>query len=234
MRQSSSRFVSAGLVLTCAATMLLTGCSHSDRSSDEPFGDSMSATFTSDTGALHINKMGGDIDVDDAPNGAELHTMGGNVVVGNAAKSLTAKTMGGNISVHSADVVDLNATTMGGNINIDSVKAAVLKATTMGGNVTVQALSDGSIELKSMGGNINLTIPKSASARIDLELEYNALSGPRYTITDNLNLQQQQSSTWEMWRFTHRYRVSAQGAIGSGNNRIHIKAFGGNITLNAQ
>ncbi len=120
---------------------------------------------------------------------------------------------------------------MGGNIDISSAKALELRATTMGGNVTVQTLGDGTIYLKSMGGNIDLTIPKTASAQVDVEVDYAGLTDQGHTITDNLGLQQQKSSSWELWRLTHRYHISARGSIGSGTNRIVIKTVGGDVTL---
>jgi hypothetical protein len=228
MRSPVSRF----LVCT-TALLLLTGCSRST-THDESFDDSQPSVAGPSSDALAINKMGGDIDVADAPNGADLRTMGGSITVGKVEKALSAKTMGGNVDVQSADVSSLVVKTMGGNIDIGPAKALDLKATTMGGNITAQTLSDGSVILKSMGGNIDLTIPKNSSAQIDIELEYSGLNDRGYTITDNLGLQQQKTTEWNLWHLTHNYRVSAQGVTGSGTNHIVIKAAGGNVTLNSQ
>jgi len=215
------------------AALLLTGC-HSTSSSQDVFSDSKQSVTSANGNSLNISKMGGDIDVTDAADGATLHTMGGAITVDKVEKSLKAETMGGNITVNSANVSTLNVKTMGGNIDITSAQAAELHATTMGGNVTVQTTADGSIYLQSMGGNIELTIPKASSAQVDIALEYSSFSGQNYTITDNLGLQQQQSSNWDLWHFSPRKHIYAKGAIGGGSNHIIIKANGGNVTLNAE
>ena len=48
---------------------------------------------------ISIFRMGGDISVDDAPNGAALRTMGGDIRVTHGAGRIIAKTMGGNIEI---------------------------------------------------------------------------------------------------------------------------------------
>ncbi len=229
--------------------LVFAGCNSSHTVSAE-FDTTSSVTGTSD-GALNINKMGGDIAVTQAPAGAKLHTMGGSIIVDKVDKfleantsggditinsanvsTLKANTMGGNINIRSAQAPDLQISTMGGNIDIGSAQTADLRATTMGGNITAQTLSDGSIYLKSMGGAIELTIPKSSSAQIDIELAYSLTSGRQYTITDNLGLQQQ-TSTWDFSHFFPRKRISAHGTIGDGKNHIVIKTIGGNVVLKA-
>jgi len=41
--------------------------------------------------------MGGDLDIDKAPNGARLKTMGGEITINYAGKFLDAETMGGTL-----------------------------------------------------------------------------------------------------------------------------------------
>ena len=87
------------------------------------------------SGRISIHKMGGDIDVPDAPDGADLATMGGNIHIGNARNSINAKTMGGNIVVEHADG-SLDISTMGGVITVRQASGPV-HASTMAGDVTV-------------------------------------------------------------------------------------------------
>jgi len=93
------------------------------------------AAYTTDSGPVHIHHMGGDIDVKDAPNGADLGTMGGNITVGTVSSYAKLSTMGGNIVVDRASG-SVNASTMGGTITIRQVDGPV-HASTMGGDVTV-------------------------------------------------------------------------------------------------
>ena len=50
---------------------------------------------------ISIWRMGGDINITDAPNGASLHTMGGDITFDHAA-SVDASTMGGKINIGQA------------------------------------------------------------------------------------------------------------------------------------
>ena len=44
---------------------------------------------------VKIDTMGGDINVSDAPSGADVHTMGGDITIDSAREYVKAKTMGG-------------------------------------------------------------------------------------------------------------------------------------------
>jgi len=223
---------------SCSAVALLallaTGCHPSHSSSMEYPLDSGQPITGTEGSALSINKMGGDIVIADAPGGAYLRTMGGAITVDKVSKSLDATSMGGNVTIRSANVGTLKAETMGGNIDITSAQATDLHASTSGGNVSVQTLADGSISLKSLGGAITLTIPKSSSAQIDIELAYTMNNNGKYAVTDDLNLPQQQTSSWDFSHGNPRKYIHAKGVIGSGKNHITIKTVDGNITLKTQ
>ncbi len=66
---------------------------------------------------VQVSTMGGTIDIEDAPEGANLHTMGGNISVSNAKRFVRAKTLGGDIE---ATVVgsggDISLTSLSGDI----------------------------------------------------------------------------------------------------------------------
>ena len=93
------------------------------------------AAAAPDAGKVSIHQMGGDIDVPDAPDGADVATMGGNIHVGKVGGSVSAKTMGGNIVVEHADG-SVDVSSMGGEITLRQVCGAV-HASTMAGDVTV-------------------------------------------------------------------------------------------------
>ncbi len=86
------------LLLVGALPAILAGC--------RGFGsryinDEMSNSTTGASGEVVINKMGGGIDVANAPHGATLSTMGGGIHVGNVASFARIKTMGGGIDSRS-------------------------------------------------------------------------------------------------------------------------------------
>src|SRR5882762_344583 len=102
---------------------------------------------------ITIMKMGGDIDVDDAPLGASLYTMGGDIRIRHASREVYAKTMGGNIEVRELDG-SLDAGSMGGTIQVRVVGAGTAR----------------NIKLRSMGGDVELTVPRDLDATFNVEI----------------------------------------------------------------
>ena len=104
---------------------------------------------------VKINTMGGDVNVDEALYGADLHTMGGEISIRKAAKFVKATTMGGDIQV---DEIDgwIEANTMGGDIFV----------TMVGGKD-----GDRHIVLESMGGSVEINVPTGLSMAFDIEIK---------------------------------------------------------------
>jgi hypothetical protein len=166
--------------------------------------------------AVDITTMGGDINVDDAPLGANVHTMGGNIHIRSAAKFAKAKTMGGNIEI---DAVD-------GSVN----------ATTMGGDVTVRMVGDPSqgerdVEIESMGGDITLTVPPTLSMDFDITLTYTENRRGRYRIISDFEMNQEETDEWDRDDGTPRKHIYGTGTVAGAKHKIKIKTINGNIYL---
>ena len=158
---------------------------------------------------ISIWRMGGDIQLDDAPNGASLHTMGGDIRIARGAGKIVAKTMGGNIEIRSL--------------------TGSIEATTMGGQIVVNVDGNGpghNLELHSLGGEIELTLPANFDGEFSIELEE---GDSPHTVTSDfpLNLQQSSRTHW----FSQHVVQTATGHIGSGLNRVHITTVGSDITI---
>jgi DUF4097 and DUF4098 domain-containing protein YvlB len=188
------------------------------RDSGTPFTE-RSEIATSDSGAINMSKMGGDIDVDNAPHGATLSTMGGNIHVGNVGAFAHLKTMGGNIE-------------------IDQAKASI-DAVSMGGNVTLHLVagSEGSssapldVELTSTGGGVELTVPKDFPMDVQVTLAYTKTASKTYRIDSNIGLTQNTSGEWDFSQGTPRKYIRAQGRVGSGSNHVVIKTVNGDVVI---
>jgi DUF4097 and DUF4098 domain-containing protein YvlB len=185
-----------------------------------------------ESGEIHISKMGGNIDVDSAPHGANLSTMGGNIHVGSVAESATLKTMGGGIDVdNSAGPVDAN--TMGGAITISTANGPV-KATTMGGDITVRETGSSTgardIELSSKGGRIELTVPKDFPMDVKVTLAYTK-ADHGYHIEQHAGLEVQETGEWDSSHGTPRKYIRASGRVGNGLNRVSIDTINGDVIL---
>ena len=161
--------------------------------------------------AISIFRMGGDIRVDDAPDGAALRTMGGNIRVTRGAGHIVAKSMGGNIDIERLD--------------------GSAEVSTMGGNVTVNVAALGAghdLDLHSLGGEIEITLPRGFSGDFSVELD-DGDSDRAHEIKSDFPLDIRQSSHWRLFS-THRI-LTGTGRIGSGANRVRITTVGGDITI---
>jgi hypothetical protein len=221
-----------GLLLVSALPAMLAGC----KSYDSRNGDSgMSASATGASGEITINKMGGGIDVANAPHGATLNTMGGGIHVGNVGSFARIKTMGGEVEVdHATGSVD--ATTMGGEINIGTSEGPV-KATSMGGSITVHEVGastqERDIQLSSKGGDVTLTVPKDFPMDVKITLAYTR-TDHQYHITQHVGLDVRESDTWDNSQGSPRKYIRARGIVGSGLNHLTIETINGNVILNQE
>jgi DUF4097 and DUF4098 domain-containing protein YvlB len=224
------RHASATFLILVAGTMPLglSGCRSTaadsfltDSSGSEPSGE------------VKITKMGGEINVDNAPNGASLSTMGGNIHVRDVASFVKAKTMGGIITIDRA-TGPVDASTMGGDINLGHVDGAI-KASTMGGDITARMVGTSSterdVELTSHGGTMTLTVPKDFPMDVRITLAYTRNAPRRYEIIDHIGLEKRESSDWDTSEGTPRKYIRAQGHVGSGLNHVTIKTVNGDVIL---
>ena len=155
-----------------------------------------------------ISSMGGEIEVDDAPSGANVHTMGGDIHIRSAADHVRAKTMGGDIDIDSVD--------------------GWVEATTMGGDMEVRVTGDPQqgrhdLDLRSMGGDITVWVPDGLSMDIDITVERTDRAS---SIVSDFELDIQNSSG----RWGHG-RVRGTGVIAGGKHKIRIETAKGRVTL---
>jgi len=182
---------------------------------------------------LGIHKMGGDIDVKEAPQGANLETMGGSIHLGRVESAAKLHTMGGNITVdHAGGSVD--AETMGGEIRINSAFGPI-KASTMGGDITARVVGTSNdrrdIQLSSKAGVISLTVPKDFPMEIRVALAYTKNSSQDFRISEHLGLTQKISSDWESGFGSQRKFIRAEGRVGNGQNRVTIDTVNGDVII---
>jgi DUF4097 and DUF4098 domain-containing protein YvlB len=169
-------------------------------------------TATTAEGRIRQTSMGGDIDLQSAPDGASLRTMGGDIRVASARGHVVAKTMGGDIEVRNLD--------------------GSIEAGTMGGNVEVQVVSKnggGDVEISSMGGSIEVTLPANFSGDFDVELERDENDDPHEIVSDfPLHITQREKNRW--WG-PDAIVFHGTGTAGSGANRVRITTIGGDIRI---
>jgi len=159
-----------------------------------------------------VNKLGGDIDVRDAPGGATLRTLGGDIRLRSAGSEVFAKTMGGDI-------------------RIDSL-AGSLRARTLGGEIRVHAVGTGSgreLYLHSIGGDVVLIVPRNFPADFDIEIDEKR-HGDHYGVDSDVPLETSQWRTWSLFGGSRRI-ISARGTNGRADNHVIVETVGGNVRI---
>ena len=163
-----------------------------------------------------ISTMGGEIEVDDAPAGAELSTMGGNVHVTRAGNFVKTRTMGGSIRLDSVDGW-IEAETMGGDI----------EATMVGD----PQRGDRHVLIDSKGGDIELTVPAGLEMEIDVEIAFTRDSGRNYSIRSDFPLSTTTTPEWDHGHGTPRRYIQGKGRTGSGTHKVEIRTINGDVRL---
>lgn len=165
---------------------------------------------------VHISTMGGDIRVEEAPEGANVSTMGGNIDIQSARHYAKAKTMGGDITIKAVD----------GWVN----------AVTMSGNVEVHVVGSGDevkrdVVISSNSGEITLYVPANLSMEFDISLAYTKNSRQNYQIKSDFPVQIRATDEWSQSEGTPRKYIYGTGSYQGGKHRIKITTINGNIVI---
>jgi DUF4097 and DUF4098 domain-containing protein YvlB len=163
-----------------------------------------------------MTSMGGNLEVEEAPNGAELKTMGGNVRVGRADKFVKAHTMGGDIVIESVD--------------------GTVDAVTLGGNVTVTVAGTGAagshaVHLSSNAGELRLAVPADLAMDIDVQLFYTRDSKRHYRVHSDFPLKIEESVEWDASHGSPRKLIHATGRQGAASQRIELSTINGDVYI---
>ncbi len=163
-------------------------------------------------GVVRITKDGGAINVEEAPEGAELATGGGNIHVRSAKRFVEAGTGGGEIVIDSVDGW-VQATTGAGNVSV-----------TMVGNPN-EGRRD--VSISSSSGDVTLVVPAGLAMDFDLKLAYTN-TRKEYRIVSDFELEQRSTDQWSSAEGTPRKYIYGTGKTGRGNHRIKIQTINGN------
>ncbi len=164
-------------------------------------------------GVVKISKGGGAINVEAAPDGAELMTGGGKIHVKSARQFV-------------------EATTGGGEIVIDAVDGSV-QATTGSGNVSVTMIGNPNegkrdVAIASSSGDVTLVVPAGLVMDFDLKLAYTNTKN-EYRIVSDFPLDQHTTDEWSAAEGTPRKYIYGTGKTGGGSHQIKIHTINGNI-----
>ena len=167
---------------------------------------------------VRISSQGGDININDAPEGADVRTTGGSIRIKSAAKFVKAVTTGGDIALNAVDGY-VNAVTTGGDIDVTMTGAAGKK--------------NRDVTLISTGGDIALAVPKDLSMDIDIRLTYTKDAKKKYKISCDFPLKIEETDQWDSGDGKGNPRKYSYGKakIAGGKHKIRIETVNGNIYL---
>ena len=210
-----------------------------DVSFENVVGDVRGSSMGGDVRYKNVQARGGSLaspNADDAkiaeldPESVQISTMGGEIEVENAVEGADLRTMGGDIAVADARRF-VRATTMGGNIRIGSIDGWV-QATTMGGNIEAHLTGDGGeVALTSMGGEIELSVPDGFGMDLDLEIAYTRNSAQNFKITAPGELKYTVTAEWDHSQGSPRKYIRMQGAVNGGGPKVKVRTINGNVKV---
>jgi beta-lactamase regulating signal transducer with metallopeptidase domain len=166
-------------------------------------------------GGVSISKAGGQILLDEAPNGGVVHTGGGQIVVRSSGGALAASTGGGDVTLERVSG-DASVSTGAGEVHITVVN-------------TVGAAH--SIEVFSGKGRVVLELPANLDARIELETAYTENFGSRTSIESDFPLDGSETREWDDRFGSPRKFVRATGTLGSGTGLIRVRTVNGDVVV---
>ncbi|HKV42263.1 MAG TPA: hypothetical protein VJX67_23875 [Blastocatellia bacterium] len=166
-------------------------------------------------GVARIRTGGGDIRLNDVPNGADLQTGGGTISIRSGRGHVKAQTGGGNITIGNLDG-SVSASTGGGNISVTVV------------DQSGQTSHD--VRVATGGGDVTVTLPAAISADFDIQLAYTNNARKTYQIVNDFAVSQQTSDGWSSSNGgTPRKTIYGTGTVGGGQNKIVIRTVNGNV-----
>ena len=166
------------------------------------------------SGSLIIDKAGGDVDLEAAPNGAHIRTGGGDVRVGR----------GGGL---------VEATTGGGNVTIGPIAGAVAAGTGAGEvRIVVEKVTwTQFVEASSGKGRIIIDLPRDFDGVLDLETAYTESHEATARIRSDWALNREPLTDWDAREGTPRRYLRARAVLGNGSGRVRVKTVNGEIEI---
>ena len=166
-------------------------------------------------GMLHIDKAGGDVDLDEAPDGARITTGGGDIHLGRAGGNVSARTGGGDIDIGPV-AGSVHAGTGAGTVHV--------RLTDAGGKAQEVGITSGT-------GKVIVELPANFDGRFEVETAYTKSLGRATRIASPWALERESTTMWDGKEGTPRRYVRARGTVGQGRGMINIHTVNGDIEL---
>ena len=182
---------------------------------DAKSGAITTASGSANRGRLRIDKAGGPIKIDQAPDGIHATTGGGKITIGPSARDVDISTGGGDIEIGPASG-SVSATTGAGEVHLVLTKSSE---------------RDREVTVWSGKGTIVLELARGVGVTLDLEAAYTDGFGRKSTIRSDVPVDINVSDDWDMTQGTPRKYVRAQATHGDGSVHVKLHTVNGDIVI---
>lgn len=176
-----------------------------------------------------ISNTNGRLTIDDSDVSGDVVSTNANMDLSRAPQGIEATSTNGNIRVES--VMDhFRGKTTNGNVTIRQLDGWI-DTETVNGNVRVRMVGDPEgkreVDIETLNGTVDVEIPADFSMNFDIEVRNEDRDRrERYEIISDFDLEIESDESRR-----GRYRVYGTGKLGSGSNRVRIRATNGDVYL---
>lgn len=166
--------------------------------------------------ALSIDSVSGDLKLDSGAGELDIDSVSGDVDLKGQAKRAHLETVSGDLHAHGVKG-DLSFETVSGDITIEAVSYSDLNAGTVSGNIDIQGRPEKNahLDIETMSGDVHIAVPTDLSARIRAE----SFSG------------RLRSDFGQVQEEEHGPGSHLDTTVGSGDARISVESFSGNVNI---
>lgn len=166
-------------------------------------------------GRLHIKRAGGDLDINEAPQGVKATTGGGKVTLGPSAQNVELSTGGGSMEIGRAKG-SVSAGTGAGDIHLVLAKS-----------------NERDRDVKLWSGNGTIVIELENGVGVDLDLETAYTEGYKRTthIRSDVPVDIRADDEWDITHGTPRKYLRARAVHGDGSVHVLVRTVNGDIVI---
>lgn len=168
--------------------------------------------------ALEIDNVSGDVDVDTGAAEVEVSTVSGDAEVKARSAEVTVESVSGDIEVSGELVGRIQLEAVSGRLVLNSSgKAKQVDAGVVSGDIELRTAlqAGGKIKAESLSGNLVVVLPRDVSARVNASSFTGSIRSP----------------LGEVQTEEHGPGSSLETTLGSGDGRIELETFSGDLQL---
>jgi len=165
-----------------------------------------------------ISNAGGGIDIDAAPEGADVSTGGGRINVDGANRFVAAHTGGGDVRIKLEEGW-VNASTGAGELDV---------------SVSRNANGNGDIELITGLGDVVLTLPADFSMALQVVLGVTNNTDGGFDIRSDFPIDVTREDKWDYSHGTPRRYILGDAQVNGGRHKVRIHTTNGDVTIRRQ